>query len=100
MKTPVDVFSPDNRIPKHVQSYLGRIPEDEARALYKMVSSGFYSLESVRELIAVPQQIRAELQDDTNRFPSEADEIQVILRFRERVREEFEKLVGVNQLPH
>jgi hypothetical protein len=102
MKTSVsvDLLRTHNVIPKNDQQKLPveRSPLDEARDLYRMVSSGFYSLEAARDLIAVPHQIKDALRDYAERFPKDGDEIQVILRFRQRVAEEFEKLVEGNQL--
>jgi hypothetical protein len=92
----VDPLRTDDAIPKDTQHKLSAVgsPLDEARDLYWMMSSGFYSLNSVRELIAVPYEIKSALGDYAENFPKGAGgEIHRILQFRQRVAEEFEKLL-------
>lgn len=66
----------------------------EARALYRMVGHGGNTVESLRELIAVPPKIERVLLAFAQAYPEEAYSIHRTLRFRQAVLEEFERLVG------
>jgi hypothetical protein len=70
-----------------------RNPLDEARDLYRMVRFGSCSIAGIRELIAVPQDVREALLAYAQRYPEDSERIQCILQFRERVAQEFERLV-------
>jgi hypothetical protein len=70
-----------------------RSPLDEARDFHRMVMCGSCTVESVRDLISVPQNIESALLAYSDLYPTEGVRIQCVLRFRRRVGEEFEKLV-------
>ena len=67
-------------------------PKEEARLLLELVGNGD-TVESIRELIDVPQEVKAILRAFAEAYPEEHDGVEKVLRFRERVGEEFEKLV-------
>jgi hypothetical protein len=73
-----------------------RNPLDEARDLYRMVAYGSCTVESIRELIAVPPEIESALRLYAERYPKDGQRIHCVLRFRERVAHEFERLVDQN----
>lgn len=68
-------------------------PRADARLLFKLVGRNGDTVESICELLAVPQEVEAELWADAQAYPKERKGIEKILRFRQRVAEEFEKLV-------
>jgi hypothetical protein len=68
-------------------------PRDEARGLFGLVRRNAASVESVRDLIAVPPEIEAVLCLYAKRHPEDARGIEQVLRFRKRVQEEFDRLV-------
>jgi hypothetical protein len=72
-------------------------PRDEARGLFVLIRGEAASIESVRELIAVPPEIEAVLCLYATRHPEDARGIERVLRFRKRVREEFDRLVCASQ---
>jgi len=74
-----------------------RNPLDEARDLYRMVEYGSCTVESIRDLIAVPHEIESALREYADRFPKDGQRIHCVLRFRERVADEFERLVQHDQ---
>ena len=76
-----------------------RNPLDEARDLHRMVTCGSCTVESIRDLISVPQEIESALRAYADRFPKDGQRIRCVLRFRERVAHEFERLVQDNQTP-
>jgi hypothetical protein len=51
------------------------------------------TVESIRELIEVPAEIREKLRVFALMHPEERPEIELVQRFRKRVAEEFERLV-------
>jgi hypothetical protein len=65
----------------------------EARALYRMLGHGRNTVESLRELIAVPPKIERVLLAFAWAYPEEAYGIDRTLKFRQAVLEEFERLV-------
>jgi hypothetical protein len=67
-------------------------PRGEARLLFRLVGSNGDTIESIRELIAVPQEIEERLGLYAKRYPEEAPTIEKVLSFRKRVREEFDRL--------
>jgi hypothetical protein len=68
-------------------------PRDEARGLFVLVRGNAASVESVRDLIAVPPGIESALRLYMTRHPEDAQGIEKVLEFRKRVREEFDRLV-------
>jgi hypothetical protein len=76
-----------------------RNPLDEARDLHRMVTCGSCTVESIRDLISVPQEIESALRAYADRFPKDGQRIRCVLRFRERVAHEFERLVDQNLSP-
>jgi hypothetical protein len=68
-------------------------PRDEARGLFVLIRSNVASIESVRDLIAVPPEIEAALRRYASHHPEDAQGIEKVLNFRKRVREEFDRLV-------
>jgi hypothetical protein len=76
-----------------------RNPLDEARDLYRMVAYGSCTVESIRELISVPPEIESALRLYAEQYPKDGQRIHCVLRFRERVAHEFERLVDENLSP-
>ena len=76
-----------------------RNPLDEARDLYRMVAYGSCTVESIRELISVPAEIESALRLYAERYPKDGQRIYCVLRFREKVAHEFERLVDRNLSP-
>jgi hypothetical protein len=76
-----------------------RNPLDEARDLYRMVAYGSCTVESIRELISVPPEIESALRLYAEQFPRDGQRIHCVLRFREKVAQEFERLVDQNLSP-
>jgi len=74
-----------------------RNPHDEARDLYRMVTCGNSSIESIRDLIAVPDHIAATLREYVKRCPEDGKRIEGVLQFRGKVADESWK--AVNRLP-
>jgi hypothetical protein len=68
-------------------------PRDEARGLFVLVRGNAASVESVRDLIAVPPEIEATLRLYARHHPEDARGIEKVLSFRTRVREEFDRIV-------
>ena len=95
MKTAGDLFSVRQEIPvsSHDNPWAIRNPLDEACDLYEMVTAGSCKIDEIRELIAVPQQIEEALLAYAERYPKDGARIHCVLLFRERVAEEFERLV-------
>jgi hypothetical protein len=65
----------------------------EARALYRMIGHGRNTVESLRDLIAVPPLVERVLLAFARAHPEEAHGIEKNLKFRQAVLEEFERLV-------
>ena len=76
-----------------------RNPLDEARDLYRMVRFGSCATADIRELIAVPKHVREALLAYADRYPEDSERIRCILQFRERVAEEFERLIESDRSP-
>lgn len=70
-----------------------RNPLDEARDLHRMVLHGSCTVESLRDLISVPPEIEAALLAYADRYPKDGERIHCALQFRQRVAEEFERLL-------
>jgi len=68
-------------------------PLGEAVDLFESVWRENLSVESVRELIAVPKNIEAALRQYARRYPEDAPGIERVLKFRRQVGEEFESLL-------
>lgn len=68
-------------------------PRAEARGLLALVRTDAASIEAVRELIGISPRIENALHRYMQAHPEDARGIEKVLRFRERVREEFERLV-------
>jgi hypothetical protein len=81
----------------HENPWAIRNPMDEARDLYRMVRSGASAVEEIRELIAVPDLIKEALLAYAERYPKDGQHIYCVLHFRERVAEEFERLLLTNE---
>ena len=103
MKTLADLLCPEqiSTSTSPQVAWATRNPRDEARDLYRMVTCGNSSVDSIRELIAVPATIEAALREYARRYPEDGKRIEVVLHFRERVAEQFEMLVeaGNSQAP-
>ena len=65
----------------------------EAKALLVTVGKKGTTIESLRELISVPPEVEALLLAYARTHSAEGREIEIGLRFRKRVLEEFERLV-------
>lgn len=71
-----------------------RNPLDEARDLHRMVLYGSCTVESIRDLISVPPDIKAALLAYADRYPKDGERIHCVLRFRRRVAEELRGYSG------
>jgi hypothetical protein len=69
-------------------------PREEARILFEMMQRSGGTAESIRELIAIPQETEEALTLYARRHPEDAYGIERVLRFRKRVAEEFDCLVA------
>jgi hypothetical protein len=76
-----------------------RNPSDEARDLYRMMRFGSCTITEIRELIDVPKHVREALLAYAERYPEDSERIHCILHFRERVAEEFERLIEADRSP-
>ena len=74
-------------------------PRDEARSLFVLIRRNAASVESIRDLIAVPPEIEAALCLYARHHPEDARGIEKVLSFRKRVREEFDRLVRESKPP-
>jgi hypothetical protein len=68
-------------------------PREEARILFEMMQRSGGTVESIRELIAIPPEVKAALTLYARRHPEDAFGIERVLKFRQRVGHEFERLV-------
>jgi hypothetical protein len=68
-------------------------PRDEARGLFVLIRSNAASVESVRDLIAVPPKIEGVLLLYAKEYPEDARGIEKMIGFRKRVLSEFDRLV-------
>lgn len=95
MKTIADLLNADEAVPVngHDNPWAIRNPLDEARDLYKMVRCGSCPVEEIRELIAVPKPVEEALLAYAERYPTDGQRIYCVLQFREKVAEEFERLI-------
>ena len=64
-----------------------------------MIGRNRDTVDFIRELIAVPPWIEHALVLYARRFPEEAPAIEKVLRFRKRVRAEFDRLVRESEPP-
>ena len=69
-------------------------PRQEARALFAMIGRNGDTVESIRELIAVPPRIEHLLRLYLRQHPEDSDGVERALEFRRRVSEEFELLTA------
>ena len=74
-------------------------PRQEARNLFAQVEKNGVTVESIRELIAVPPKIEQALRQYVRRHPEDAEAIEKVLSFRKRVREEFDRLARKSENP-
>lgn len=65
----------------------------EAKSLLRLVGKNGDTVETVRELIGVPPRIAAEIQAYLRAHPEDEPAFGTVLSFRQRVSEEFERLV-------
>ncbi len=69
-------------------------PTAEARVLFGLVGRNGDTVETIRELITVPEETEAALQAFVRAYPEEQGNIERVLRFRREVQAEFERLTG------
>jgi hypothetical protein len=95
MKTIADLLNADEALPVsgHDNPWAIRNPLDEARDLYRMVRCGASPIEEIRELIAVPKPVEEALLAYAEQYPTDGQRIYCVLQFREKVAEEFERLI-------
>jgi hypothetical protein len=67
-------------------------PEEEARALFAMIGRNGDTIESIRELIAVPPGIERALRLYLHQHPEDAEGVERVLEFRQKVSEEFDRV--------
>jgi hypothetical protein len=96
MATALHVHTPEDFSPaaEYSSPWLDRAiaPREEALTLFALVGRNGDTVESVRELIAVPPRIEPALLLDAERNPEDARGVERVLQFRRRVAEEFEQL--------
>jgi hypothetical protein len=104
MATSAPVQTPEDFSPaaEYSSPWLDRpvAPREEALSLFAMIGRNGDTVESVRELIAVPARIEAALLLYADRNPGDASGIERVLQFRHRVAEEFERLVTDPSTPN
>ena len=85
--------------PKADSHWLDRTasPREEARILFDMMIRKQETVESIRELIAVPLEIEEALTLYARRHPEDAFGIERVLKFRKRVAEEFDGLIAFRE---
>jgi hypothetical protein len=69
-------------------------PTDEARKLLLLVGRNGDTIESVRDLIAVPPEIERTMRLFVLQHPEESGGVERVLEFRRRVSEEFDLLTA------
>jgi hypothetical protein len=84
---PIAVEEPDSHWLESTPS-----PREEARILFEMMRRSGGTVESFRELIAIPPEIEAGLTRYAYAHPEDAFGIERVVKFRKRVAEEFERL--------
>ena len=99
MATALYVQKPEDFSPaaEYLSPWLDRIvsPRAEALSLFAMVGrKGDNTVESVRDLIAVPPETEAALLLYAQENPEDAQGIERVLQFRRHVAEEFERLAA------
>lgn len=72
----------------------------EARHLFALISRNGETVESIRELIAVPPDVENALRLYAREHSEDAAGVERALRFRGRVGEEFERLVSQRKVFH
>lgn len=101
MATALHVQTPEDFSPaaEYSSPWLDRpvAPREEALSLFTLVGRNGDTVQSVRELIAVPPNIEAALWLYAERNPEDAQAIERVLQFRRRVAEEFERLEEQNR---
>lgn len=68
-------------------------PRQEARILFGMMQRNGNTIESIRELIAIPPMIEGALTLYARKHPEDAFGVERVIAFRQRVAEEFELLI-------
>jgi hypothetical protein len=72
-------------------------PREEAMKLLALVGKNGDTVESIRELIAVPPDIEQALRLYSRWHPEDAYGVERVLKFRKRVGEQFERLTAVRE---
>ena len=73
-----------------------RGPAFEARGLFALLGRDGNTAEGIRRLIEVPPEVEASLRAFIRLNPEEGFEIEHILSFRQKVAEEFERLLALS----
>ena len=98
MATALRVQTPEDFSPaaEYSSPWLDRpvAPREEAISLFALIGRNGDTVESVRELIAVPPCVEATLLGYAERNPEDCFGIERVLQFRRRVAEEFERLLA------
>jgi hypothetical protein len=74
-------------------------PREEARILFEMMRRSGGTVESFRELIAIPRAIEEALMLYARKYVEDGSGIERLFKFRRRVAEEFERLVAITSQP-
>jgi hypothetical protein len=69
-------------------------PREEARSLFAMIGRNGDTIDSIRELIAVPSDVEQALRLYIQRHPEDAAGIERVIEFRKRVAQQFERLAA------
>lgn len=69
-------------------------PAFEAQSLFALVESG-NTVDDIRRLIEVPPEVEASLRAFIRSHPDESFEIEYTLSFRQKVAQEFERIVAL-----
>ena len=68
-------------------------PREEARNLVALIGRNGNTVESIRQLIAVPANIEQALKHYARLHPQDAEGVEIVLEFRRLVAKEFDRLV-------
>ena len=72
-------------------------PKIEAQALLKLVGFNGSTVETIRELIAIPAETEEHFRSYAACYPEDQSAIERVIEFRRRVGEEFDRLVRASE---
>jgi hypothetical protein len=93
----ISKLAADNTLKNRRSVWTACSPKIEAQALLKLIRLNGSSVETVRELIAIPVEIEELLRSYVARCPEDESAIERVIEFRRCVGEEFDRLVRASQ---